>query len=167
MTDADALDIEVRIRVSSRSALLALLAVLVAGCESSSSGCVIGPCDTTGGDSRIPVVAGFPSARVFAGVGRLATGDTVTFHAVRIGRAEDPCTGTDTLKTNVLWGVSNPAVATITVLPDGGVRVRAVAQGTFQMLMREGGTDPLTGFDVKNVFPCPTGFSFSSIGVAP
>jgi hypothetical protein len=147
---------------------LVIVTALVA-CESgSTSGCVIGPCDTTGGDSRTPVVAGFPGARVFAGVGRLAVGDEVTLHAIRIGRAEDPCTGADTLKTNVQWGVSNSAVATITPLSDGGVRVRAVSQGTFQMLMREGGSGALSpSFDTKIVFPCPAGSSFSSIGVSP
>lgn len=152
-----------------RAAPALLIATSLGACESgSTSGCVIGPCDTSGGDSRIPVVAGFPSARVFAGVGRLAVGDEVTFHAIRIGRAEDPCTGADTLKSNVQWGTSNPAVATVTALSDGGVRVRAVAQGTFQMLMREGGSGPLSpSFDTKIVFPCPTGSSFSSIGVAP
>lgn len=152
-----------------RAAPALVIAASLAGCESAStSGCVIGPCDTSGGDSRIPVVAGFPSARVFAGVGRLAVGDEVTFYAIRIGRADDPCTGADTVKTNVQWGTSNPAVATVTPLGDGGVRVRAAAQGSFQMLMREGGTGPLsTSFDTKTVFPCPTGSSFSSIGVAP
>jgi hypothetical protein len=155
--------------VRRRLALLPLIAVVLTACESgSTSGCVIGPCDTSGGDSRTPVVAGFPSARVFAGVGQLAVGDEVTFHAIRIGRAEDPCKGADTLRTNVQWGVSNPAVATATPLADGGVRVRAVGQGTFQTLMREGGSGPLSSsFDTKIVFPCPTGSSFSSIGVVP
>ena len=133
--------------VRGRAATALLIAASLAACESgSTSGCVIGPCDTTGGDSRTPVVAGFPTARVFAGVGRMAVGDEVTLHVSRIGRAEDPCTGVDTVKTNVQWGVSNPGVATITPLSDGGVVVRAAAQGTFQMLMREGGAKcpPLT-----------------------
>jgi hypothetical protein len=158
-----------RAAIRRRAAPALAIGISLVACESgSSSGCVIGPCDTTGGDSRTPVVAGFPSARVFAGVGRLAVGDEVTLRAIRIGRAEDPCTGADTLKTNVQWGVSNSTVATITPLSDGGVRVRAVAQGTFQMLMREGGSGPLTpSFDTKIVFPCPAGSSFSSIGVAP
>jgi hypothetical protein len=155
--------------VTSRRAASALLIVVLAACESgSTSGCVIGPCDTTGGDSRTPVVSGFPTARVFAGVGRLAVGDEVTLYAVRIGRAEDPCAGADTVKTNVQWGVSNSGVATITPLSDGGVRVHAAAQGTFQMLMREGGSGPLSSsFDTKIVFACPSGSSFASIGVSP
>jgi hypothetical protein len=154
--------------VISRRAASTLL-IALAACESgSTSGCVIGPRDTTGGDSRTPVVSGFPTARVFAGVGRLAVGDEVMLYAVRIGRAEDPCAGADTVKTNVQWGVSNPGVATITPLSDGGVRVRAAAQGAFQMLMREGGSGPLSpSFDTKIVFACPSGSSFSCIGVSP
>jgi hypothetical protein len=152
------------------SALWPLIAgVVAAACDSgSTSGCVIGPCDTTGGDTPIPVVAGFPSARAFSGVGRLAPGDEVTFYAIRIRPRDDPCVGADTLRANVQWGVSNPTAATVTPLSDGGVRVRAVAQGTFQVFMREGGSGPLsTSFDTKIVFSCPAGLTISNIGVSP
>ena len=155
-------------RTTYRIAVLALLVSVVAACEPSDSGCVIGPCDTTGGNGRIPVVAGFPSARAFSGVGRLAPGDTMTLHAIRIGTGDDPCIGADTVKTNVQWGVSNPTAATITPLPNGGVLVRASAQGTFQMLMREGGTGALSSdVDAKIVYTCPAGLTIANIGVAP
>jgi hypothetical protein len=152
-----------------RTAVLLSMTAFSVACDSgSTSGCVIGPCDTSGGNSRIPVVAGFPSARAFAGVGRLAPGDTMTLYAIRIGRADNPCVGPDTVRSNVQWGVSNSTAAAVTPLPDGGVLVRASAQGTFQMLMREGGTDPLSAdFDAKIVFTCPAGLTISSIGVAP
>jgi hypothetical protein len=142
----------------------------ITACEvGSSRDCgAMGPCGGPAGSGRVPVVAGFPSARAFSGVGRLAPGDTMTLHAIRIGGAEDPCVGADTLKTNVEWGVSNPLAATITVLPNGGVLVRAAAQGTFQMLMREGGTGALSAtVDNKIVYTCPAGLSISTIGVAP
>jgi hypothetical protein len=155
-------------RKPARVALLLIAAGAVACKPGVESGCVIGPCDTTGGSGSTPVVAGFPTARVSADAGHLAPGDTVTLYAVRIRRTDPPCTAADTLRTNVQWGVSDPSVVSITPLPDGGVRVRATAPGSFQMLMREGGSGALSSlFDVKNVFPCPTGFSFSSIVVAP
>ena len=92
----------------------------------------------------------------------------MTLHAIRVGGAEDPCVGADTLKTNVQWGVSNPSAATITPLPNGAVLVRAEAQGTFQMLMREGGSGALSAtVDNKIVFTCPANLTISSIGVAP
>jgi hypothetical protein len=109
--------------------VLALLVSVIAACEASDS-CVVGPC-VTGGDARTPVVAGFPSARAFSGVGRLAPGDTMSLYAIRIGRADDPCVGLDTVKTNVQWGASNPTVASITTLPNGGMLLRALAQGSF------------------------------------
>ena len=150
-------------------ASLALIAVVLAVCDSgSTSGCVIGPCDTTGGSGSTPVVAGFPSARAFSGVGRLAPGDSITLYAIAIKRGEYPCVGKDTLRSNVQWGVSNPIAATATPLADGGVRVRAVAQGTFEMLMREGGSGALsTAFDTKIVFTCPANLTIVNIGVAP
>ncbi|MFL5617443.1 MAG: hypothetical protein ACJ79A_03505 [Gemmatimonadaceae bacterium] len=150
-------------------ALLPLIVSALGACDSgSTSGCVIGPCDTTGGNAPLPVVAGFPSARAFAGVGRLTPGDSITLYAIAIGRTENPCVGADTLRANVLWGVSNPVAATATPLPDGGVRVRAVAQGTFEILMREGGAGaPLTALDTRTVFTCPAGLTISSIGVSP
>jgi hypothetical protein len=155
----------------SRLAGLLLIAGGIAACKmDTSSVCVLGPCDTTGGSTPTPVVAGFPVGRVSGNAGHLAPGDTVTLHAVRVGLAVPPCTVADTLRTNVLWGVSDTTVATITPLPDGGVRVRAISPGSFQMLMREGGSAPLSGiFDAKNVFPCPSDLqaSFSSIVVAP
>ena len=76
-----------------------------------------------------PVVAGFPSARAFSGVGRLASGDTMTLYAIRVGGAENPCVGADTVRFGVQWDVSNPSVATITPLPNGSVLVRAQAAG--------------------------------------
>ncbi len=155
-------------RTSCRIGGLALLVSAIAACQPSDSSCVIGPCGTTGANGRIPVIAGFPSARAFSGVGRLAPGDTITLFAVRIGPAEDPCVGSDTVKNNVQWGVSNPTAATITPLPNAGVLVRASAQGTFQMLMREGGTGALSAdVDVKTVYTCPAGLTISNIGVAP
>ena len=152
-----------------QSVVATLIAGAVAACDSgSTSGCVIGPCDTTGGTTPIPVIAGFPSAGAFAGVGRMARGDTITLHAIRIGKGENPCVGRDTLRSDVQWGVSNPVAATVTPLSSGGVRVRAVAAGNFQMLMREGGTDaPSPAFDTKIVFTCPAGLTISSIGVSP
>jgi hypothetical protein len=152
-----------------RTLTLSLIACALTACDSgSTSGCVIGPCDTTGGSSATPVVAGFPSERAFSGVGRLAPGDSITLYAVAVKRGEDPCVGRDTLRSNVQWGVSNPIAATITPLSDGGVRVRAVAQGTFEMLMREGGSGALsTTFDSKIVFTCPANLTIVNIGVAP
>ena len=149
-------------------ALLPLIAASITGCEvGGGRDCgAMGPCGGLG--ARLPVVAGFPSTRAFSGVGRLAPGDTMTLHAIRIGGAEDPCVGVDTLKTNVQWGVSNPSAATITSLPNGGVLVRAEAQGTFQMLMREGGSGALSAtVDNKIVFTCPANLTISNIGVAP
>ena len=152
-----------------RRSLALLVAVGSIACDSGgTSGCVIGPCDTTGGSGTIPVVAGFPSARAFSGVGRLAPGDSITLYAIRVGKTEEPCVGKDTLRSNVNWGVSNPAVATFTPLIDGGVRVRMVGQGNFQMLMREGGVGPpSTLFDTMIVYTCPAGLSIVSIAVAP
>jgi len=154
-------------RTTYRVAVLALLASAIAACEPSDD-CVAGPCDATGGNGRTPVVAGFPSARAFSGVGRLAPGDTMTLYAVRVGSAENPCVGSDTVKSNVQWGVSNPTAATVTPLPNGGVLVRAAAQGTFQMLMREGGTGaPSADVDTKTMYTCPAGLTITNIGVAP
>jgi len=152
-----------------RGALPLLLIVgVISACESGSTGgCVIGPCDTSGGNTPLPVITGFPSDRAFSGVGRIAPGDTVTLYAIRIRVGDDPCAAVDTLRTNVQWGVSNPTAATVTPLPDGGVRVRGVAQGIFQMLMREGGGTPSTAFDSKIVFTCPTSLTISTIGVSP
>jgi hypothetical protein len=148
--------------------LLALICVALAACGAGDAGgCVSGPC-TTGGDGAVPVVAGFPSARAFSGVGRLAPDDSITLYAIRVGRTEEPCAGKDTLRSNVNWGVSNPAVATVTPLTDGGVRVRMLGQGTFQMLMREGGVGPPSPlFDTMIVYTCPAGLSIVSIAVAP
>jgi len=127
-----------------------------------------GGCGPTGGSGRVPVVAGFPSARAFSGVGRLARGDTMTLHAIRVGAADDPCVAPDTLKSDVQWGVSNPSAATITPLPNGSALVRAEAQGTFQILMREGGGGALSAMvDNQVVFTCPANLTISSIGVAP
>jgi hypothetical protein len=155
----------------SRLAALLLIAGGITACKlESTGGCFIGPCDTTGGSTPTPVVAGFPAARVSGDAGHLAPGDEVTLYAVRVGIAVPPCTVADTLHAGVLWGVSDATVATVTPLADGGVRVRAIAPGTFQMLMRSAGSPPLSAvFDVKNVFPCPSAFqnSFSSIVVAP
>jgi hypothetical protein len=101
-------------------------------------------------------------------VGRLAPGDTMTLHAIRVGGADNPCVAPDTLKSDVQWGVSNTSAATITPLPNGSVLVRAEAQGTFQMLMREGGAGTLSASsDTKIVFTCPANLTISSVGVAP
>ena len=128
----------------------------------------MGGCIPTEGSDDVPVVAGFPSARAFSGVGRLAPGDTVTLYAIRLGGGDNPCVGTDTVRSGVQWGVSNPSAATITVLANGGVLVRAQAQGTFQMLMREGGSGALSASaDSKIVFTCPANLTIFSIGVAP
>ena len=153
-----------------RISLLPLMAASIIACEVAdgsdcgpTSGCVL-----TGGSPREPGVAGFPSARAFSGGGRLAAGDTMTLYAIRVSGGDNPCVGADTLKTDVQWGVSNPSVATITSLPNGSVLVRAQAQGTFQMLMREGGTGALSpSADLKVVFTCPANLTISSIGVAP
>ena len=152
-----------------RTLTLSLIACALTACDAgSTSGCVIGPCDTTGDGSATPVVVGFPSERAFSGVGRLVPGDSITLYAIDVGRGEDPCAGRDTLRSNVQWGVSNPIAATITPLPDGGVRVRTVAQGTFEMLMREGGSGALsTMLDTKIVFTCPANLTIVNIGVAP
>ena len=156
-------------RMSGTRAMVLLIAGLVTACDSgSTSGCVIGPCDTTGGDAATPVIVGFPSARAFSGVGRLTAGDSITLYAIRVRRTDEPCVGADTLRANVQWGVSNPAVANVTPLPDGGVRVRIVAQGTFEMLMREGGVGPPSPlFDAKIVFTCPANLTIVNIAVAP
>ena len=128
----------------------------------------MGGCGPTGGAGRAPVVAGFPSTWAFAGVGRMTPGDTMTLHAIRVGGAENPCVGADTLRSNVQWGVSNPLAATITPLSNGSVLVRAQSQGTFQILMREGEPDALSASsDSKIVFTCPANLTISSIGVAP
>ena len=152
-----------------RTLLFALIAVLLAACDSgSTSACVVGPCDSTGGSGPVPVIVGFPSARAFAGVGRLDPGDSITLHAIRVGSTESPCVGADTLRSNVQWGVSNPVAATVTPLPDGGARVRAVAAGNFQMLMREAESGaPSAATDTRIVFTCPAGLTISSIGVSP
>jgi hypothetical protein len=72
------------------------------------------------------------------------------------------------MRTNVQWGVSNPTVATFTPLSDDGVRVRAAAQGTFELLMREGGSGPPSPlFDTKIVYTCSAGLSIVDIGVSP
>lgn len=150
--------------------LLPLMAASIIACEvADGSDCgTTGGCALTGGSRRVPVVVGFPSARAFSGVGRLAAGDTMTLYAIRVGSGDNPCVGADTLKTDVQWGVSNPSVATITSLPNGSVLVRALAQGTFQMLMREGGTGALSAStDLQVVFTCPANLTISSIGVAP
>lgn len=153
-----------------RISLLVLLAASMTACvvgDERDCG-VAGGCNPTGGSRREPVVAGFPSARAFSGVGRLAAGDTVTLYAIRVGGGDNPCVGADTLKTDVQWGVSNPSVATITLLPNGSVLVRAQAQGTFQMLMREGGSGALSpSADLQVIFTCPASLTISSIGVAP
>ena len=153
-----------------RGALFPLIAASMTACDAGGGqDCgVMGGCGPTGGSGRAPVIAGFPSARAFSGVGRLAPGDTMTLHAIRVGGADNPCVGPDTLKSDVQWGVSNPSAATITPLPNGAVFVRATAQGTFQMLMREGGVGTLSAStDVKIVFTCPANLTISSIGVAP
>jgi hypothetical protein len=150
--------------------LLILFAASMTACDAGGeSDCgVAGGCPPTGASGREPVVAGFPSARAFSGVGRLAAGDTMTLYAIRVGDGDNPCVGVDTLKANVRWGVSNPSIATITPLPNGGVFVRAEAQGTFQMLMREGGIEALSASaDVQVVFTCPADLTIASIGVAP
>src|SRR5215203_2249026 len=124
-----------------RVVLLLSIWTSIVSCDSgSASDCLIGPCTAGGGDGRSLVIAGFPSARAFSGVGRLAPGDTFTLHAIRIGPGDEPCVGPDTARVNVQWGVSNSTAAAFTPLSDGGVRVRALAQGNFQMLMREGAT---------------------------
>jgi len=150
-----------------RTVLWVPIAVVFAACDSGSD-CVAGPCDSTGANGPAPVIAGFPSARAFAGVGRLAPGDSITLYAIRVASPQDPCVGADTLRSNVRWGVSNPAAATVTPLSDGGVRVRAVAAGNFEMLMREGESGaPSAALDAKIVFTCPAGLTISSIGVSP
>jgi hypothetical protein len=157
-------------RLRLRSALLLLSVASVTACEiGGGQNCgALGGCGPTGGSGRVPVVAGFPSTRAFSGVGRLAPGDTMTLHAIRVGGADNPCVGPDTLKSDVQWGVSNPSAATITPLPNGSVLVRAQAQGTFQILMREGGAGALSAtVDNKIVFTCPANLTISSIGVAP
>ena len=160
---------EVTVQSIPARTLLSALVALVAACDSgSASDCVAGPCDAPDGNAPVPVIAGFPSAGAFAGVGRMAPGDTITLHAIRVGSGVDPCAASDTLRSNVQWGVSNPVAATVTPLSDGGVRVRAVAAGNFQMLMREGGSDaPTPALDTKIVFTCPAGLTISSIGVSP
>ena len=153
-----------------RAAPALLIAASISACEvGGGRDCgAMGGCDPTGGSRRVPVVAGFPSTRAFSGVGRLAAGDTMTLYAIRVGGGDNPCVGADTLKSDVQWGVSNPSTATITPLPNGSVLVRAQAQGTFQMLMREGGTGALSASaDVQIVFTCPANLTISSIGVAP
>ena len=154
-----------------RRRLSAIITVSLTACEIGGGrdcGALGGGCGPTGGSGRAPVVAGFPSARAFAGVGRLNRGDTMTLRAIRVGGAENPCVGADTLKSDVRWGVSNPSAATATPLPDGGVLVRAVGPGNFQMLMREGGLDaPSESSDLKVVTTCPANVTISSIGVAP
>ncbi|HKP15755.1 MAG TPA: hypothetical protein VJT85_06810 [Gemmatimonadaceae bacterium] len=154
-----------------RSVLVLLAAAAITACELGGDrdcGALGGGCGPTGGGMREPVVAGFPSARAFAGVGRLTAGDTMTLYAIRVGGAENPCVGADTLRSDVRWGVSNPSAATITPLPNGAVIVRAEAQGNFQVLMREGGIDaPSASTDTKIVVTCPANVPISSIGVAP
>ena len=153
-----------------RAATALLTAASITACEvGGGRDCAAtGGCGPTGASPRVPVVAGFPSARAFSGVGRLAAGDTMTLYAIRVGGADNPCVGADTVKSGVQWDVSNPTVATITPLPDGSVLVRAQAQGTFQMLMREGGTGALSASaDVQIVFTCPANLTISNIGVAP
>ena len=152
-----------------RRTLLPLIAGVLAACDvGSTSDCVMGPCGTTGVDSATPVIVGFPSARAFSGIGRLTAGDSVTLHAVRVRKTEEPCAGADTLRSTVQWGVSNPTVANLTPLSDGGVRVRVVAQGTFDMLMRDGGSGALsTTLDAKFVYTCPANLTIVNIAVAP
>ena len=155
-----------------RMSLLPVIAASITACEVGGGrdcGAIgAGGCGPTGAGSRVAVISGFPSTRAFSGVGRLAPGDTMTLHAIRVGGADNPCVGPDTLKSDVQWGVSNPAAATITTLPNGAVFVRAEAQGTFQMLMREGGAGALSpSADIKIVYTCPANLTISSIGVAP
>ena len=150
-------------------ALLPLIAVALTACDAGdTSACVSGPCDTTGGDAATPAIVGFPSARAFSGIGRLTAGDSITLYAIRVRKAEEPCAGADTLRADVQWGVSNPTFANVTPLADGGVRVRVVAQGTFEMLMREGGSGALsTTLDTKFVYTCPANLTIVNIAVAP
>lgn len=152
-----------------RRVLPPLLVGVLAACDAgSTSDCVIGPCGTTGGDETTPVIVGFPSARAFSGIGRLTAGDSVTLYAVRVRKTEAPCAGADTLRSTVQWGVSNPTVANLTPLSDGGVRVLVVAQGTFDMLMRDGGSGALsTTLDAKFVYTCPANLTIVNIAVAP
>lgn len=148
--------------------LLPMIVGLISACGSATtSGCSTGPCDTTGSNALQPAITGFPSDLAFASVGRLARGDSVTLYAIRMRVGDDPCVAPDTLRANVQWGVSNSAAAAITPLPDGGVRVRALAQGLFQMLMREGGGIPSTAVDTKIVYTCPAGLPITTIGVTP
>jgi len=153
-----------------RAAPALLTAASIAACEvGGGRDCgAMGGCGPTGASSRVPVVAGFPSARAFSGVGRLAPGDTMTLYAIRVGGGENPCVGADTVRSGVQWDVSNRTVAAITPLPDGSVLVRAQAQGTFQMLMREGGSGALSASaDAQVVFTCPANLTIANIGVAP
>ena len=149
--------------------LVPLIAIAATACDAgSTSGCVIGPCDATGGDAATAAIVGFPSGRAFSGVGRLTAGDSITLYAIRVRKTEEPCAGADTLRSGVQWGVSNPTSANVTPLSDGGVRVRAVAQGTFEMLMRESGSGALsTTIDTKFVFTCPANLPIVNIAVAP
>jgi hypothetical protein len=152
-----------------RRSLLPLIAGVVTACDvGCTSDCVMGPCGTAGGDVATPVIVGFPSARAFSGIGRLTAGDSVTLYAIRVRKSEEPCAGADTLRSTVQWGVSNPAVASLTPLSDGGVRVRVLAQGTFDMLMRDGGSGALsTTLDAKFVYTCPANLTIVNIAVAP
>lgn len=149
--------------------LLPPICTVLSACDAgSASDCVIGPCGTAAGDSATSAIVGFPSERAFSGVGRLAPGESITLYAIDVKRGEDPCAGRDTLRSNVQWGVSNPIAATTTALADGGVRVRTLAQGTFEMLMREGGSGALsTTLDTKFVFTCPANLTIVNIAVAP
>jgi hypothetical protein len=160
----------VRAVIGRRAVPALVIAASITACEvGGGRDCgAMGGCEPTGGGGDAPVVAGFPSAWAFSGVGRLAPGDTMTLYAIRVGGGDNPCVGPDTLRSNVQWGVSNPSAATITVLPNGGVLVRARAQGTFQMLMREGGSGALSAStDAAVVFTCPANLTIFSIGVAP
>jgi hypothetical protein len=160
----------VRSVIGPRAAPALVIAASIAACEvGGGRDCgAEGGCAPTGGGGEVPVVAGFPSARAFSGVGRLAPGDTMTLYAIRVASGDNPCVGADTLRSEVQWGVTNPSAATLTALPNGGVLVRAQAQGTFGMLMREGGSGALSPIaDGKIVITCPANLTIFSIGVSP
>ena len=105
---------------------------------------VIGPCGP-------PTLTDYPITMV---VGRFTTGSG--------------CAARDTLRDSVRWGSSDPAVATVTLMPDGRGLLRASANGTFNVLMlRDAYASASASLPPVYVLACPASGLYKDFRVGP
>lgn len=81
----------------------------------------------------VPVIAGFPSAKVVNGVGQLVAGDSVILSVVMTPIGLPSCNVADTVRTPFIYVPTDNSVAEIRPIDSGRAVLRALTPGTFRL----------------------------------